>query len=238
MIPLTRKCRICGKNIFIEKDRNLGIFIYEESTKSFFHKKCFAKNKKGLRKPWGWDDEMLDEYFKSVEQSTVKRVDELLSKKKKQDENRELANIKEEERVKLFDFIRDTYAPAVVPNAFYAKVNQIIAGNYYKFRGSIPPLELYDMWVQAKPRLDRMIANKEAKGEDMSRRWDYDLAVLLNQYPSYLEWKRKQDSIRMETESRTNQNLTQMLVKKNRQVPQKQDVGKVEIDISSILDEI
>lgn len=233
MIPLTRKCRICGKNIFIERDHDCDVFFYDASYKCFKHKKCFVEEKKSMTKPW--DDEMLDEYFKSVKDSTVKKVDEILSKKRKQDENRELANIKENEKVKLFGFIRDTYAPAVVPGSFYSKISQIIAGNYYKFRGSIPPLELYDMWVQAKPRLDKIVASKQAKGDDMTQRWNYDLAVLLGQYPSYLEWKQKQDSIRMETESKSSQNLTQMLLKRNKPASKR---GKPEIDIDSILDEI
>ena len=235
MIPLTRKCRICGKNIFIERDKDRNTFFYDASYKCFKHKKCFAEEKKSMTKPW--DDEMLDEYFKSVEESTVKRVDELLSKKKKQDENRELAQIKQEERTKLFDFIRDTYAPAVVPGGFYAKLSQIIAGNYHKLRGSIPPLELYDMWVQAKPRLDKMVANKEAKGEDMSTRWNYDLAVLLAQYPSYCEWKQKQESKRSENESKMSQNLTQMLLNRSKTAPKRKQ-NETEIDLSSMIDEI
>ena len=234
MIPLTRKCRICGKNIFIERDQDRDIFFYDPDKKMFFHKKCFSEKKKSSKK---WDNEMLDEYFKSVEQPTVEKVDELLSKKRKQDENRELAQIKQEERVKLFDFIRDTYAPAVVPGGFYAKLSQIIAGNYYKFRGSIPPLELYDMWVQAKPRLDKMVAAKEAKGDDMSMRWNYDLAILLAQYPSYSEWKRKQESKRSENESKTSQNLTQMLLKRSKTAP-KQKRNETEIDLNSMIDEI
>lgn len=233
MIPLTRKCRICGKNIFVEKDRELGTFFYDVSCNGFYHKDCFTKSKKSQKRSWG--DEQLDEYFKDAELKTSEKVDELLAQKRKQDKNRELAKIKQEEKKILFDFIRDTYAPVVVPTSFYAKVSQIIAGNYYKFRGSIPPLELYDMWVRAKPRLDKIIAGKQAKGDDMSKRWNYDLAVLLGQYPNYLKWKQSQE--RKEFESNVNQNLTQMLLKRNKVALNRED-SQVELDLNSILDEI
>ncbi len=113
----------------------------------------------------------------------------------------------------------------------------MISGNYYKYRGSIPPLELYDMWVLAKPRLDKIIAEKEAKGFDMSQRWNYDLAVLLAQYPSYLEQKERQASIRSECEGKTKENLMETVLKRMKTVP-KQNKNENEIDINAILDEI
>lgn len=228
---LTRKCKICGKNIFIERDR--GSYVYNNG--GFCHNDCFVDSKKNQKRPW--TDDLLRAFFDEAKATTDEKVDELLSKKRKQDQNRELANIQHEERVKLFDYIRDVYAPAVVPNGFYAKLNQLIAGNYYKFRGSIPPLELYDMWVQAKPRLDKIVAEKQAKGDDMKHRWNYDLAILLAQYPSYLEWKQKQESLRSETNSETKQNLTEMVLKQRKMTP-KQNQNESEIDISSIIDEI
>ena len=169
--------------------------------------------------------------------TTDKKVDDLLSKKREQDKNRELAHIKQEEKKILFDHIRDTYAPAVVPSSFYSKLTQLISGNYYKYRGSIPPLELYDMWVLAKPRLDKIIAEKEAKGCDMSQRWNYDLAVLLAQYPSYLERKERLASIRSESEDKAKENLTETVLKRMKTAP-KQSKNENEIDINAILDEI
>ena len=147
------------------------------------------------------------------------------------------AQPKQEEKKILFDYIRDTYAPAVVPGSFYSKLTQLISGNYYKYRGSIPPLELYDMWVLAKPRLDKIVAEKEAKGCDMSQRWNYDLAVLLAQYPSYLERKERLASIRSESEDKTKENLTETVLKRMKTVP-KQNENENEIDINASLDEI
>lgn len=230
-MELTRKCKICGKNIFIERDR--GNYVYNNG--GFCHSDCFVDCKKNQKRPW--TDDLLRAFFDEANTATDEKVDELLSKKRKQDQNRELANIKHEERVKLFDYIRDVYAPAVVPNGFYAKLNQLIAGNYYKFRGSIPPLELYDMWVQAKPRLDKIVAEKQAKGDDMKQRWNYDLAVLLAQYPSYLEWKQKQESLRSESSTKTQPNLTQMLLKRMKTKP-KQSENESKVDIEALINEL
>lgn len=230
-MELTRKCKICGKNIFIERDRST--FFYDKT--GFCHKDCFVEEKKNQKRPW--TDDLLRAFFDKVNDTTDKKVDDLLSKKREQDHNRELARIKQEEKKILFDHIRDTYAPAVVPGSFYSKLTQLISGNYYKYRGSIPPLELYDMWVLAKPRLDKIIAEKEAKGCDMSQRWNYDLAVLLAQYPSYLERKERLASIRRESESKTKENLTEMVLKRMKTAP-KQSKNENEIDINAILDEI
>ena len=230
-MELTRKCKICGKNIFIERDRST--FFYDKT--GFYHKDCFVEKKKNQKRPW--TDALLRAFFDKVKDTTDKKVDDLLSKKREQDHNRELAHIKQEEKKILFDHIRDTYAPAVVPGSFYSKLTQLISGNYYKYRGSIPPLELYDMWVLAKPRLDKIIAEKEAKGCDMSQRWNYDLAVLLAQYPSYLERKERLASIRSESEDKTKENLTETVLKRIKTVP-KQSKNENEIDINAILDEI
>lgn len=93
------------------------------------------------------------------------------------------------------------------------------------------------MWVLAKPRLDKIIAEKEAKGCDMSQRWNYDLAVLLAQYPSYLERKERLASIRSESEDKAKENLTETVLKRMKTAP-KQSKNENEIDISAILDEI
>ena len=182
-MELTRKCKICGKNIFIERDRST--FFYDKT--GFYHKDCFVEKKKNQKRPW--TDDLLRAFVDKVNDTTDKKVDELIS------------------------------------------------GNYYKYRGSIPPLELYDMWVLAKPRLDKIIAEKEAKGCDMSQRWNYDLAVLLSQYPSYLERKERLASIRSESEGKTKENLTETVLKRIKTVP-KQSKNENEIDINAILDEI
>lgn len=230
-MELTRKCKICGKNIFIERDRST--FFYDKT--GFYHKDCFVEKKKNQKRPW--TDDLLRAFFDKVNDTTDKKIGDLLSKKREQDHNRELAHIKQEEKKILFDHIRDTYAPAVVPSSFYSKLTQLISGNYYKYRGSIPPLELYDMWVLAKPRLDKIIAEKEAKGCDMSQRWNYDLAVLLAQYPSYLERKERLASIRSESEDKAKENLTETVLKRMKTAP-KQSKNENEIDINAILDEI
>ena len=41
-MELTRKCKICGKNIFIERDRST--FFYDKT--GFYHKDCFVDKKK------------------------------------------------------------------------------------------------------------------------------------------------------------------------------------------------
>ena len=44
-MELTRKCKICGKNIFIERDRST--FFYDKI--GFYHKDCFVEKKKNQK---------------------------------------------------------------------------------------------------------------------------------------------------------------------------------------------
>ena len=91
-MELTRKCKICGKNIFIERDRST--FFYDKT--GFCHKDCFVEEKKNQKRPW--TDDLLRAFFDKVKDTTDKKVDDLLSKKREQDKNRELAHIKQEEK--------------------------------------------------------------------------------------------------------------------------------------------
>lgn len=85
-MELTRKCKICGKNIFIERDRST--FFYDKT--GFYHKDCFVEKKKNQKRPW--TDDLLRAFFDKVKDTTDKKVDDLLSKKREQDHNRELAH--------------------------------------------------------------------------------------------------------------------------------------------------
>ena len=86
-MELTRKCMICGKNVFIERDRST--FFYDKT--GFCHKDCFVEKKKNQKRPW--TDDLLRAFFDKVKPATDKKVDDLLSKKREQDHNRELAHI-------------------------------------------------------------------------------------------------------------------------------------------------
>lgn len=103
-MELTRKCMICGKNVFIERDRST--FFYDKT--GFFHKDCFVEKKKNQKRPW--TDDLLRAFFDKTKPATDKKVDDLLSKKREQDHNRELAHIKQEEK-RFFSTIFEIHTP-------------------------------------------------------------------------------------------------------------------------------
>lgn len=74
-MELTRKCKICGKNIFIERDRST--FFYDKT--GFCHNDCFVEKKKNQKRPW--TDDLLRAFFDKVKETTDKKVDDLLSKR-------------------------------------------------------------------------------------------------------------------------------------------------------------
>ena len=78
-MELTRKCKICGKNIFIDRDRST--FFYDKT--GFCHKDCFVEKKKNQKRPW--TDDLLMAFFDKVKDTTDKKVDDILSKKREQD---------------------------------------------------------------------------------------------------------------------------------------------------------
>lgn len=88
----------------------------------------------------------------------------------------------------LTDFLVSQYG--FLTRYFYIKLAAVAKGTYPGLPQPIPVEHLYDMWQQKMPYLNKVNDRNERRGKTTgSLRADYDLAILLSLYPSYLKWK-------------------------------------------------
>ena len=174
-ISITRKCKCCKEYLDIEKDN----FVYYK--KRYYHFDCAI-------------NETLDR--KNNKLSKEQCVDKFTQL---QNENREeINNIINKER--LYKWLQNTYNTVVLPSYFYIKMDEIFSGIYKGLSKEISPEDLLDMWTRKKNELDRINDSNSRKGKNLIgvARINYDLAILLNKYDSYLKWKEKQRIIEQE----------------------------------------
>ena len=142
---------------------------------------------------------------------------------------------------RLTNFLVSHYKEICIPNSFYSTVlAQVYNGTYKKFGTPVPPVDLLDMWQSKAEVLDRIYAKKKSNlsFKDESYRLHYDLAVLLSNYPKYLEFKNKQKNIIKDVEEELNQNISFDYLKASEIVNKNYPKEKKEDDISEIVNDI
>jgi hypothetical protein len=166
---ITRKCTICKQLIQIENED----IVYNKE--KYFHFNCFINS--CLRK----------------KRNKLSKEELIIQAKNLQKENYYIIkNIID--KAKLYYWIQHTYNLVVLPSYFFIKMDNIYDGNYKGLSKGIPAEDILDMWQRKKNELDKIADTNKKKDKyiDGIGRINYDLAILLNKYDSYLKWKDKQ----------------------------------------------
>ena len=168
-LNITRKCFYCKKQINLDNDN----FIYTK--KKYYHFNCVI------------DEQLNKKRNKIVKEECIKNA--IALQKANQKEINDIIT-----REKLFRWIQYSYNIVVIPKYFYIKMDSIFDGTYKGIRKGIPPEDLLDIWKRKKNELDRINDLNNRKGKLLigSDRIQYDLAILLSKYDSYLRWKEQQ----------------------------------------------
>ena len=175
MRAITRKCSICKEPIYIN-DTNEDFFItLKNETKSYTHTNCYIK-KQTTKKRSPKTVEECQKYIEQCRQNT-KAIE-----KKKSTKN------------ELYEFLFDMYDISYFPQYFYIKMDSVYKGTMKNLNKPVPPEDLLDMWKQKRNYLDKVAEQNRKKGNEISgvNRVNYDLAILLSKYDSYLKWKEQQ----------------------------------------------
>ena len=149
----------------------------------------------------------------------------------------------------LTDWIFKTYDVDFLPKQFYYNLAKIKKGEYKGQNKPIPITDLFDMWQRSMPKLEKTYINNCNKGKFMEgySRIQYDLAIVLSRYSSYLAWKAEQEAKRKEEENKTAEiSYTKACeqIEENRQnnveeLPKRKVLYKSGIDdLSEVLDEM
>lgn len=180
-LNIFKKCFYC-KN---EVDINYENFIYYK--KKYYHFDCFI------------NEQLNKKRNKLTKEEWIEKAIEI-----QKEGNEEInSNINRE---KLFKWLQCNYDIVVIPKYFFVKISNIINGNFQGMSKGIPPEDLLDMWKRKKNELDRINEDNKRKGKVLIGvdRLNYDLAILLSKYDSYLKWKEQQKLLELEQKQATN----------------------------------
>ena len=210
MNVVKKKCFECGKDIDVYSVESDEIVYYD---KHFYHKECFCEWCGATKRP-SKKRQMALMNIELYISEAKDIINDLLGKKNISNESLHIYYddaLKEIE--KWFDgsdlcaFIREQYDVHNVP---WNKILKVINGtNDNTNCGGIPVKHLLDMWQRKMDMLNGIADRNATKGKEMNpeQRINYDLAVLVNKYNSYLKWLEKQKIIEAEKEIEKNENI-------------------------------
>lgn len=184
----SRKCQQCKENIILEKEME-NVLYYGEG--KMFHKVCLEKkllsNKR--RKFTKEDIEIL--ISDSFEES-VGKIENLIVKNH------------------LYKYLMEHYEIVSFPNYIYTKLEEIFLGKYRDMRMPVPPHHILDMFLRQVDFLDNIYHKTKLNGVS---RVNYDIAVLLAKYPTYLDWlgRKESEEKKVEAYSLVDEKLTNLV---------------------------
>lgn len=209
------KCRICKKII---KPLDDDFMIISKAT--YYHTECYK----------------VRELEKLV---PIEVVNDIINNAKEEYQNKQNNKVKtyknksvQEGLDPLVKWIQSEYDITVLPKSFYIKMATVANGTYKGLKEPIIYHEILDMLQRKKRKLDLQLTNK--KFDNNLYRFYYDLAVVLNQYDSYKQWKIVQENNKTEAINNTKLHKrvedTQKITKTNKTNKQE--------SIENILDDI
>ena len=220
MRAITRKCSICKEPIYIN-DTNEDFFItLKNETKSYTHTNCYIK-KQTTKKRSPKTVEECREYIEQCRQNAK------VTEKKKSTKN------------ELYEFLFDMYDISYFPQYFYIKMDSVYKGTMKNLNKPVPPEDLLDMWKQKRNYLDKVAEQNRKKGNEISgvNRVNYDLAILLSKYDSYLKWKEQQKIAIAELDESKKRSIEKIEYTDVAR-PKRVGTSNNKVDINSMLDEI
>ena len=144
-------------------------------------------------------------------------------------------------RDRLNEWLLNNYNIADVPKSFFTTIEDIENGTYRHRRcKSIPIQDMFELWVWQQQDLNQIAKSNKMKHtgpQNDNDRLLYDLAILRQKYPAFLQWRDKQKSneIAAVQETKTPKINYNSLEKR---VLEKQKEAEGIGDISDLLDEL
>jgi hypothetical protein len=187
-MSITRKCSICKETVDLERDN----VIYHNEKYSHFD--CYVEYQCSKKRNKLTRDEIIRKSI-DIQKEGFAIVKNIVIKEK------------------LYKWLQSNYNVVVLPKFFFIKMDSIYDGTYKGLARGIPAEDLYDMWRRKKNELDKIADSNKRKGNEISGlgRLQYDLAIIINKYDSYLNWKEKQKILQQEQINSIEQQKTQKI---------------------------
>lgn len=220
MKEVTRKCNICKSSIEINNPREDYIVITNGEKNIYTHSACYIKHYTSDRRRKPKTSDECRVFINECKKNTAAII--------KQN------TIKEE----LYNYLFDMYGISFFPKSFYVKMDSIYKGTYKGVNIPIPPEDILDMWKQKRNYLNKVEDQNRKKGKEIDSlgRINYDLAILLSRYDSYLKWKEQQKIAVAELNERKKQEGEKIGYKDV--IRPKKKAENTEFDIASMINDI
>ncbi len=140
-------------------------------------------------------------------------------------------------RLQFTDWLYRQYEVSFLPKYFFINLNKVYKGTYKNLKRAVPVEDLWDMWQRKMPYLLKIHDRNKRMGKAIEgmARINYDMAIVLSKYDSYLAWKEQQKQALAEEQRKAEQQIDYSKVV-NAHNPISDKDEKIHID--SILDEI
>lgn len=214
-INITRKCAVCKEYINLDTDD----FVYVKD--KYYHFNHIVEEK--LSKPRNkLSKEELVEKYRKIQNDNKKDIEY------------------KKEKDRLFKWLQNTYNTVVIPKYFYMKMDSVFDGTYKGLSRGIPPEDILDMWKRKINELNRINNQNKNKGKVLIgvARIQYDLAILLSKYDSYLKWKEQQKIIEQERQQIKDDFKNKIEFNKINTTNKQDNSNPNGFNISDIIDEI
>lgn len=165
------KCKGCKDEIILEDD---DILYFGFKIKDFWHTSCLVE-KETSKKKGALPKEDVDKFVQGLKFETERQRIFHISKRK------------------LIDWLHQHYRMVVIPSHFIQRLDNVFLGFYDGITEPVPPEDVLDMWKRKADELNKIKLRNVRKGFKLDgvNLLQYDLAVVLSKYDSYLEWKRQ-----------------------------------------------
>ena len=139
--------------------------------------------------------------------------------------------------MKFTDWLYREYEISFLPKYFFINLDKVYKGTYKNLTKPVPVEDLWDMWKRKMPYLQKVYDKNIRMGKKMDgmARINYDMAIVLSKYDSYLEWKEQQQQALLEEARKKEQTVDYDKVYNNAQPVSKKNT---QLNIDSIIDEI
>lgn len=188
MAKLTRKCSICKNNF------NISEVDYLKNKGLFMETDCFIKKEKSK----GLSEDIIQDKINIIKETMkiemqVKREREL-EKEKKKFKAKQIEVERQKYKGEFIKYIINNYDLSTIPKVFYIKLSQINNGTFNGLTEGISYEDLLYIFKRKQKYFDRIYLNNMSKGKVLNgiSRVNYDLAIAINLYDEYKQWKRKQ----------------------------------------------
>lgn len=210
-------CAECKNEIVLSEDNIYGIIHYDSCNyhSGCFKQMCTRKASNKIAKPcWAY---------------ALEHLDEITHESKTYYENLYTRDI-------LNKFLLNHYDLEFVPPKFWTRLADVNNGSYKNIGVPIPTSDILTMWKIKLHTLDGIAESNKIHGNQMAAqdRLIYDLAILVNKYNSFCEWREKQKIL--EASEKIERKQSDRLIINQIVLPQ--ETTKKKDDILDMVDEI